>query len=377
MEKKELFYNIERSIQNAHEANAATKIIDQLKKLRYSNNENSAKRWVWELCQNAKDVKNSTGKVKIKILFDEEKKKVFFCHNGKSFNVDNLVYLIEQVSTKDRTLEGEDRKSGKFGTGFLTTHLLSEIVDVSGILEGKQGDFAHFNIKLDRTGRDTSEIIQSIHSSIEQLHDCVPIEVNECIDENSYNTIFEYALDEEGTEVAKQGLENLRVSAPFVLSMLPDIEEIHIEPQGEVYVYKEECTCDLRNAVVHKIEHQYSGRKSDEYILNLTENNVTVSIMLELIKDNVYIKAYDEEQPKIFCDFPLVGTDDFPLPVIVGSSYFNPTEPRDGILLTCKSKFEAEIEENKNLLETGCRLYEKLLKYVSEKNGWEYTISLR
>ncbi|GKX31352.1 hypothetical protein SH1V18_38320 [Vallitalea longa] len=369
MKKTEFYNSVENARQEAYETNVANKIIDQLKKLRFSNNENSAKRWIWELCQNAKDVCNSTGKVKISIYLDKENKKVFFRHNGKAFTTENLVYLIEQVSTKDRILEGDDRKSGKFGTGFLTTHLLSETVKISGLVIDRNKDLARFCITLDRTGRKKSEIIESIHRSIEQLRDCKPIDGCEIVDENDYNTVFEYDLDDSGLEVAMEGLKNLRISAPYVLSMLHEIEEIRIDPFGEVYAYKMEYNYLLENAAVYEIESQINGEKHKSYILNLTEEDITISIMFEKKEGNIFIKSYDKEQPKIFCDFPLVGTDDFPFPVIINSTYFNPTEPRDGIFLTSKSKIEEEIKENRQILVKGCELYKCLLQYVS-KNGW-------
>ena len=71
MNKQQFDMNIQAADNNSLRIGAANRIVQLLQKLRYSNNENSAKRWVWELCQNAKDVCNSTGKVKISINYDE------------------------------------------------------------------------------------------------------------------------------------------------------------------------------------------------------------------------------------------------------------------------------------------------------------------
>ena len=54
----------------AQTTQAANKIIDQLKKLENSNNEDTSYRWIWELIQNAKDVVNSTGNVDILVNFN-------------------------------------------------------------------------------------------------------------------------------------------------------------------------------------------------------------------------------------------------------------------------------------------------------------------
>ena len=83
MNKQQFDMDIQAADNNSLRIGAANRIVQLLQKLRYSNNENSAKRWIWELCQNAKDVCNSTGKVKISINYDEMQRKVFFRHNGK------------------------------------------------------------------------------------------------------------------------------------------------------------------------------------------------------------------------------------------------------------------------------------------------------
>ena len=225
MNKQQFDMNIQAADNNSLRIGAANRILQLLQKQRYSNNENSAKRWVWELCQNAKDVCNSTGKVKISIDFDKVQRKVSFRHNGKAFSMDNILSLINQASSKDRN-DGSERKSGKFGTGFITTHLLSETVNISGILE-INAEYSRFNISLDRTGRDKKEIIAAMENAVDELGKCTSIDYWD-FDENEYNTIFEYELDECGMQTAQDGLENLKVSAPFVLAILPDINEITI-----------------------------------------------------------------------------------------------------------------------------------------------------
>lgn len=79
--------------------------------------------------------------------------------------MDNVMLLINQSSSKDRYNEFE-RKSGKFGTGFITTHLLSEIVNISEILETETGRFSKFKITLDKTGHDKNEIVSAMETSV-------------------------------------------------------------------------------------------------------------------------------------------------------------------------------------------------------------------
>ena len=109
MDKEQFSLSIRQADNVSLRNGAANRILQLLQKQRYSNNENSVKRWIWELCQNAKDVCNSTGKVKISIDYNEEEKKVLFRHNGKAFSMSNILSLINQASSKDRN-DGSEKK---------------------------------------------------------------------------------------------------------------------------------------------------------------------------------------------------------------------------------------------------------------------------
>lgn len=369
MDGSQLHMSIQEADNISLRNGAANRILQLLQKQRYSNNENSAKRWVWELCQNAKDVCNVTGRVKICIDFDELSKKVLFRHNGRPFSMSNVLSLINQSSSKDRN-DGSERKSGKFGTGFITTHLLSEKANISGVLEIGAA-YSKFNITLDRTGNEKNAIIAAMERAVADLQKCVPINVLE-YNAEQYNTVFEYELDEYGLQVARDGLENLRVSAPYVLAILGDIEEIYIENTGEKYRYKQDISCNLENAIVSEIMYEVNDCQESIYVLKLSEGNISVMIALKHTERGVQIFPFSEQQSKLFCDFPLIGTEDFPFPVIISSPDFNPTEPRDGVFLICnnKSRVDNEIEENRKIIETAHELYNKLLSYAAEKK-WD------
>ena len=152
----------------AQETQAAIKIKDKLAELKAKNNSISSYRWIWELIQNAKDCTNSTGIIDIEIMYNRSAGVLEFKHNGKLFSTKNIVYLVEQVSTKERTRES--KSTGKFGTGFLTTHLLSSKVSVSGYLYDEGDELpATFCVGIDRSGDELDEIKESIKKSCEQL----------------------------------------------------------------------------------------------------------------------------------------------------------------------------------------------------------------
>ena len=84
------------------------------------------KRWVWELVQNAKDSivgDKDRDSVDIKIIVEGDSYK--FLHNGSPFTMGTLTALLYKFSEGKRN---DSESTGRFGTGFLTTHSLSKIV---------------------------------------------------------------------------------------------------------------------------------------------------------------------------------------------------------------------------------------------------------
>ena len=104
----------------------------------------SARRWIWELIQNATDVKYDNEKISIQIILNKD--TLEFKHNGKFFTINNILGLLQQVSSKNsQNLEGQ---TGKFGTGLIGTHLLSDIINVKGILCKEENDYCEFMVSL-------------------------------------------------------------------------------------------------------------------------------------------------------------------------------------------------------------------------------------
>lgn len=366
---------IEQLRKGASEAQSATKIIDKLKALKDSNGPDSSYRWIWELIQNAKDVVNASGLVDIEVKFSEVNKSIEFNHNGRLFTTENIVFLIEQVSTKERSLTAENKKksTGKFGTGFLTTHLLSEKVQVHGYLQDDNENPRSFETLLDRTGQDKTTIMKAISDSCDMLDSG-----EECtVDESQMNTKFVYELDEVGIETAKLGLKNLLISIPYVFAFVPELNSITVCMDNYERVIRRggKFTVDLKSATVIQVQIAKSKGETptieNRYVF--MQSNDEVSIAVEIKKNDTnekHLIALHEELPRIFCDFPLLGTHDFSFPVVVNSPLFNPTEPRDGIPLIHSERSSSDSEDNRNRIIKAIYLYNDMLDYFA-KEGYK------
>lgn len=361
---------IKQSKEKVYSHAIATKILDLMDKLRFDENEDSSRRWIWELLQNAKDVAHDKSNLTVQIDFKEEdqNKIIEFKHKGKPFTTDNVTFLIEQVSTKERSSQENTKikTTGKFGTGFLTTHLLSEKVEIEGILKEVDEPYRKFKIQLDRSGTDIHEIITSVNNSHSSLEG---IDLQPSFDgysPNEYNTVFRYVLDENGEQVAKKGINDLHTALTYTLIFLPEIKSVKIVNENVDYELSPDIN-EINDGInVYKVFKSKSGIEVETSIVVLNENDVSIAIEIEFINNRIFLKDFNPLIPRLFCDFPLVGTEDFSFPVIVNSPNFNPNEPRNGIYLT--DRLGGKIEENKSIILKAVKLYSVLLEYASKEN---------
>lgn len=362
---------IESSRENGYRRQTATKILDMMKKLRLELNQNSSRRWIWELIQNAKDVsyRDIGVNIEIETITDGEDSFLKFSHNGKTFSSDNITFLIEQVSTKDRSndLKKAERTTGRFGTGFLTTHLLSEKVTVTGVLKEEEEAYKKFEILIDRSGRDIPTILNSIDmslsflDSIDKIEDFLEYKKDDC------NTSFSYHLTDSGIANAQLGIQDLDNSLAFSLVLLPEINSIKLVDSGTIFKLLSSKQYN-GNIFLNHISKVTENSEEIMKIISLSKNDTTIFIPIEIFGDKVSIKAIDSKIPKLFCDFPLLGAEDFPFPVIINNPSFNINEPRDGIFLT--NAEDEEVRQNEKFLFEALELYNDLLNFAS-KNSWQ------
>ena len=360
--------------QKAHHQIIATKISKEMSELRslVEKSPVTPKRWIWELIQNAKDVHLDKG---VQIKIDYQTQYVSFKHNGMPFTADNIRFLIEQISTKSRSKseEGKSKTTGKFGTGFLTTHLLSETVTVKGVAKEPDLDYRKFELQLDRSGFELDDITEAVKKSKESVEGLDNVPIYSDYKEGDFNTEFIYPLqDKISINVAESGLNNLELCLPYTLLFVPDIENVDITSSSHFFT---------RNKEVEKINDEISLHtikiidtewiEETIYSMVICSSGLTsITIPVQKDGDSISLISIDEQVPRLFCDFPLVGTEKFHFPAIINNPNFNPTDPRDGIYLTSPERVNPQIEENKNIMKEAKLLYFKLLDFAVD-NNWK------
>lgn len=342
----------------------ADKIIKRLHDLEKTV-ENNKGRWAWELLQNAKDsvADYEDRTVAIQIELDDD--KVEFRHNGEHFTEKDIRGLINQISSKEVEEDEVAKKTGKFGTGFLTTHLLSKVIYIKGIVETQKHDFYQFEFPLDRDGKTTGQLVPKIEKAWEEFHSSAE-EISSKYDKTAFNTSFCYPLEtEEQKDIAQIGIEEFTKLIPYVLTFIPSIESVEIINNFDLSAVKFSNSQELIDDLIVPITRKEGRKESNIFISYIASDKVAIAIEVEKSGDEFYIKSINDI-PKLFCDFPLIGTEEFHFPVVVNSFFFNPQTERDGIWL--KGDTDKEVLENKALLEESIGLYQKMINTISVKN---------
>lgn len=352
---------------------SAKDIDDKLKKVA-NRPEIAKRRWFWELLQNAKDAVKPLEKVSVKLIISSDNGQPFveFLHNGNPFRYQDVKNLIFPYSDKED--EEDSDKSGRFGTGFLATHILSKKIKVKGIyLKDQQALDFHFT--LDRTGTDKPQIADSISNTWQEFRKNRSEISNYSYNQKNYETSFRYNLDAESLVVASNSLADFGISLPFALAFIPKIEMVEIDNKLEgvkTSFHKKEIkklTENINQYVIEKTVVTNDGAKSENINLIISTDG-TIDVALEIYEQEgkTCIKKFLEHQPILFCAFPLIGANEFKFPTVVNSTSFIPKEERDGIWLDNAGYGIS----NQKLFEKTIPLYISLCNYASIQN-WKKT----
>ena len=356
--------------------------MEKMEVLRNTADGPSRRRWVWELLQNAVDVAPSDGllEVQVDLLAGSDGPVLAFSHNGRPFTFKNLVYLAEQVSTKERheVDDAEPESVGRFGTGFLTTHLLSERVTVTGVCVDEGRVPVAFALPLDRSGTTRAAMATGVTEAMTVLDG---LDTSERLTEREAaetRTEFLYPLDAEGVEAARAGLNDLHAAVPYTLAFNERIGTVTAPPatpdgdteSTQYEVVSREALADGVDLVTIASTHftqSFGPFQPVRRLVVARGGSVSIALPVEVIDGAVRLLPVPEGVPRLHCAFPLVGTEAFPFPAVVNSGRFHPTEPRDGVWLNALAR--PQQEENWALMAEARVLLDRVVAHAAAE-GW-------
>ncbi len=343
----------------------ADKIVQTLSKVR--NKESlTSKRWLWELLQNAKDIPNRFGAVRVVIELSGDKVK--FSHNGDPFTLNNVISLIQQVSSKSSTNEDEE-VTGKFGTGFISTHIISPKILVRGVVNYK-GAYRQLSMELDREGNSSETLMPKIESAlrfIDQIEDEMLFHVipdyQELRHESSMDSSFTYELgNEKSKSFALTGITDLQNTMPQTLANVTFLGAIKaITPDGIIEYKKTKIQFEPH---ITGYEIESTDAETKKFLVFGGED---ISLIAEVVSwEPLSLEENFAKGPNLYRDFPLIGSNKFHFPFIISSSFFNPTEDRDCLVL---NSAEDDSLKNRELIESAISLAIEFSKWLIDKQA--------
>ena len=310
-------------------------------------------RWIWELVQNARGTARGTNA--LWIVVESKPGLLIFRHNGEQFREKEIAHLILHGSTKS------DRSEiGRFGTGFITTHLLSREIEIRGSLQPS----TPFRFQLNRGGATAGELRSAMELSWHAYQASLTTGTEPL--DTPFTTEFRYPISPSVKDAVEAGILSLRNAAPYLFAFNPMLRRLDI-----IQADSSDSFSALENSrtIAPKIGVLRVRRNEDSpiNIFHSQDSPVIAAIAVSEPAGGPPRLVSPEKIPRLFIAFPLNGMERFPLPIVLNSEEFYPYPDRDGIPLS-----EGDSEQNranKMLLADGCDRIVELLALAS-KNKW-------
>ncbi|MBD5132407.1 MAG: hypothetical protein HDT28_07480 [Clostridiales bacterium] len=334
-------------------------------------------RWVWELIQNAKDtIANDNTRDKINVSININGDIVTFTHDGNPFTLNARLGLLWKYSEAKETQES----TGRFGTGFLTTHCLSKIVSIESDVYDDD-DFNNvlgFRVTMYRDGDTESELLEGLDK----------MESSEVYFKESFgHTSFTYHIkSDSGREAVRLGIENFYNNIAQTMLFCPELNSVVINNNGSLLKVERgdsnNLTADIKEQTII-----FTGE------INQTRRFISTSLIKESpeltaryknarnmrLQTAIEIDGENNIIPKgkscgFYCVLPLVGIENqLDEPIYVNCPDFEPDSERQSLMLNGQTFNEekghiTEVGINRLIYADILAQYERLLSYAVTSN---------
>ncbi len=351
------FQIYEQALQEQYNRNEARRIRTRVTEAR-RNPHPAGLRWPFELLQNALDAGPRQDRSSVTIRLCHEPSKVLFEHDSAPFTSLELAALLSGGSSKDFE---SDVTTGRFGTGFLVTHVLAERTRLRGLLAVPTG-CERFDLILDRGG-DEDTILENIRSCSEAIRAATPVEnLNEVS-----SASFEYPIVDDSTLVL--GLQALKEALPYLYATRQSLGRVEIEREKygtEVWTAREVLRESVENGYIEHlsicVEHNGSVLPEMRVFRFMTNEDAGASalVLVEKVENGWKIRLPEPDAPRVYREYPLRGSGFVPVNFVLDGK-FDPDQERSKLLMS---------DEDKQLLENALAAATMAAKYGCDQK-WE------
>lgn len=333
------------------------------------------KRWVWELIQNAKDtIALDPNRKEINVRIDIHGDIVKFRHDGAPFTAKARYGLLYKYSGGKENQES----TGRFGTGFLTTHCLSKIVTIESNQYSNKDctELCGFEVTMYRDGLISSELIDGLKK----------MRASEKFFKQTFDwTTFTYHINSDsGRTAVKMGIDNFHENIAQTMLFCKELNSIELNDNGNVtrikklpqscvgnniFLAEYEIESPLKSCKRRFLFSHYEGPSKELSERYRADRILRLDVAIEIDENNNIVNHIGKTSH--YCVLPLVGIEDqLCEPVIINSPDFEPDSERQSLMLSG----QIWNEEKNVITETGINriiyaqvfpIYEKLVNYLS------------
>ena len=331
---KEAYDIYEKALKEQHSRNEARRIRTRVDQARQSPH-SAGIRWPFELLQNALDAGPREGRNAVTVRLRCEPTKVVFEHDGAPFSSDELAALLSGGSSKE--FESETT-TGRFGTGFLVTHVLAERTRLRGLLQLAHG-CESFDLTLDRGGDEDAILANIIHSH-EAIRAAVPVPDAA----NLESAVIEYEGGE--ADIFALGLNELRRALPYLYGTRRTLGRVELwsgDGVAETWEASQVGQRVIDGAYIECRTITVAGQDLPTREIRVFRFAVekdasgAALVLVEQTANGPMVNLPDSDAPRVFREYPLRSSGFLPVNFIFDGK-FNPDQERGGLLMSTNDK---------------------------------------
>ena len=297
-------------------------------------------RWPFELTQNAHDPGPRNGKTGVDIDLEFDGSSVRYEHHGKPFTVQDLAALLSGGSSKE--FEASET-TGRFGTGFLVTHVLALQISFKGVLESKGGPEA-FSIMLNRAG-DEQEIFENTKHCYQAIGEASKLTALD----GHPTARFQYQTD--NPEAAQHGVTTFYRTLPYLYGTCEHLGTIRLsDDTGTSWCFVPEPASEREFMGLHLRVRRFTLTEDDSdprifSAIRLRRRQDSLSSLIVVTEEEGgrrHLQVLPKGFPRIFCRFPISASDFLPINAVIDGR-FDLSQDRDRVLM--KDSDREQIDE--------------------------------
>jgi hypothetical protein len=324
------YQSFEQALREQHNRNEARRIRTRVSEARLSPH-TAGLRWPFELLQNAIDTGPRNGNTVVSVQLIHDGKSVIFNHDGAPFTSQELAALLSGGSSKE--FESEET-TGRFGTGFLVTHVLAERTSLQGLL-AINGGHEVFSLTLDRTG-DEDAILDNIWKCYDSIR-----AAEYSLDVTKISSAsFSYKITDDTSLIL--GFEAFRRALPYlfatrkqlgpVILLLPDrSKEIWTPNEEQIYECEGGWVQERRIEIVRTPDNLTTVFR----VLRITKqptHSAGAVVVLRQVEQGWQVCIPNVELPRVFREYPIRTATFLPINFVLDGK-FSVDQERSRILM--------------------------------------------